>query len=404
MATAQGINKIVSYKRQTGLGTPASGSGGQKYRRRTSVFSKPVDTFENDEIVSHQQSTGVTIGGSKPTGKIDGLLSPGAYSDFLSALLRRDFTAVTPITALSVTIATSGALWTITRSSGWLTDGIKVGQVIRLSVGTLNAANIGKNLLVVALTQTVATVKPLNGIALVAEGPITGTTVTVVGKTTYAPITGHTAIYFTFEDWYADLTKSETWTDSMIAKADLTIPSSGNTGITFDAVVRQRVLGASQVLTTPAAEVGNDVVTGAFGVVVCNGAVVSNITAASLSIDGSTTHSDLVVGSTVTDDMQRGRIKVSGTFSAKFDSTTLQAVYDAGSVINIIFGLAEDGTPTADFVVFTLPAIKLTGDAPDDGEKQIIRQYPFTAQYFAAGGAGTNSEQSILAIQDSAAA
>lgn len=404
MATAQGINKVVAYKRQVGLGTPASGSGGQKYRRRTSVFSKPIDTYENDEIVSHQQSTGVSIGASKPMGKVDGLLSPGAYSDWFSALLRRDFAAITPITALSVTIATSGSLWTITRSSGWLTDGIKVGHVIRLSVGTLNAANISKNLVVVSLTQTVATVKPMNGVALVAEGPITGCTVTVVGKTTYAPITGHTSIYYTFEEYYADLVRSETFTDAMIAKSDVTIQATGNTAVTFDIPTRQRVSGASQVLTTPSAEAGNDVTTGAFGVVVCNGAVVANITSASLSIDGTTTHSDLVVGATVTDDMQRGRIKVTGQFTAKFDGVPLQTVFDAGSVINLIFGLAEDGTATADFVVFTLPTIKLTGDAPDDGEKQIIRSYPFTAQYNSAGGAGTSSDQSILTIQDSAAA
>ena len=77
MAVAQGINKKTVYKKQTGLGAAASGAGGQVVRRTSSVFQAPPDTFESNEIVGHQQSTGVGLGVVKPAGKIDGLLSPG---------------------------------------------------------------------------------------------------------------------------------------------------------------------------------------------------------------------------------------------------------------------------------------------------------------------------------------
>jgi hypothetical protein len=73
---------------------------------------------------------------------------------------------------------------------------VKKGMVVRLSVGSLNAANISKNLLVISATATVLTVVPLNGVALVAEGPITGCTVSAPGKETHAPTTGHTNDYF----------------------------------------------------------------------------------------------------------------------------------------------------------------------------------------------------------------
>jgi hypothetical protein len=405
MTVAQGINKVVSYKKQSGLGTAASGAGGQKYRRRTSVFTKPKDTFENNEIVSHQQDTGVSFGGTKPMGKVDGLLSPGAYSDWFASLVRRNFAAITATSGASITIAGSGPTYTITRAAGsWLTDGVKIGHVGRLSVGSFNAANLLKNLLVVSETATVLTVRPLNGVAMVAEGPIATSTFTVIGKTTYAPTTGHTSDYYTFEQYFADLVRSETFTDAMIAKADLNVSASGNTSVTFDIPALARVLGTSQVLTSPSAEIGNDVVTGAFGSVICNGSVVANITSFTVSIDGTTTHSDLVLGSTVADDMQRGRIRVTGSFTAKFDGVTLQTIVDAGSVTSIVLGLAEDLTGTADFVVFTLPTIKLTGDDHDDGEKQVLRTYPFVAQYNSAGGSGISSEQTILGIQDSAAA
>lgn len=404
MAVAQGTRKILSWKRQTGLGTAASGSGGTQARRRTSTFSKPIDTFENDEIVAHQQSTGVSIGGARPQGKVEGLLSPGAYSDWFSALLRKDFASVSAITGLTLTIAASAPFYTVTRSTGsFLTDNIKVGHIVRLSGGTLDAANITKNLLVVDVTATVMTVYVLNKTTMTAQSAIASTTVTPQGKTSYAPATSHTAIYYTFEEYFSDLTRSETFPDAMIAKADINLPASGNASASFDIVALSRVLGGSQVLTTPGAAPGNDVVTGAFGALVVNGSVVGTVTGVQFSIDGKTQHGDLVLGSVAADDHQRGRITVSGQITAKFDSITLQSIFDAGSAVSLIVGVAEDLTATADAVIFTFPTIKLTGDAPDDGEKQVIRTFPFTAQYNSAGGSGVKTEATILQVVDTAA-
>jgi hypothetical protein len=403
MTVAQGISKTTSYKKQSALGTPQSGSGGQKLRRTSSVFQSPADSYESNEIVSHQQSTGVTLGVVKPAGKIDGLLSPGTYSVLLASLLRKDLAAVSDIASLSLTIATSGSNYTITRGSGsFITDGLKVGNVIRITAGTYTAGTKDKNLLIIALTATVATVKVINATALTAEGPIASSTVSLIGKKTYAPASGHTTDYYSFEEWYPDVARSELYADVMIAQAQLNLPATGNATISLDAVGRSRTLAASQVLTTPTAETTTDVLTAVNGLVMVNGSIVTNLTGAQITINGNTAHSDATVGSNTVDDMQRGRIAVSGSFTAKFDAATLQLIYEARSAISLILCVTEDNTATADFVVLTLPTIKLTGDAPDDGEKAIIRTYPFTAQYNGAGGAATTSDQTIIAIQDSA--
>lgn len=404
MAVAQGINKTLAYKKQAGLGSAASGSGGQKLRRESSTFSAPADTFENNEIVSHQQSTGVGFGVSKPVGQISGVLSPATYSTLLGSLLRKDLVAVSAMTGLSLTIATSGSNYTITRASGsFLTDGLKVGNVIRITAGTFTAGTKDKNLLIIALTPTIATVKVVNGTALTAEGPISSATISVPGKKTYAPTTGHTTDYFTFEEYFSDLTRSETYTDAMITQASLDFPATGNSTISLDVGALARTLGSSQVLTSPSAETTTDVLAGANGVVVVNGSPVANVTAAQLTINGNTKHSDAVLGASVVDDMQRGRIAVSGQFSAKFDGVSLQTIYDARTATSLILVLTEDASADADFVVFVLPTIKLTNDNPNDGETAIVRTYPFTAQYNSAGGSGTSSEQTIVAMQDSAA-
>ena len=405
MAVAQGINKKTVYKKQTALGSAATGSGGQIIRRTSSVFQAPPDTFESNEIVSHQQGTGVGIGVVKPAGKIDGLLSPGTYSALLASLLRKDMTATAAITGLSITIAASGQNWTLTRGSGdFLAGGLKIGDVVRLTAGTFNAANSQKNLLVIGLTATVATVKVVNGSALVAEGPIASATLTVVGKKSIVPLTGHTNDYYTFEEWYPDLTRSEIYNDQQIAQAAINLPATGNATISLDTVGRTRTLGSAQVLTTPTSETTTDILTAVNGVVLVGGTPVANVTGAQITINGNTTHSDAVVGSNVVDDMQRGRVTVSGSFTAKFDAVTLQTIFEARSTTSLVLAVTEDATANADFVVINIPMIKLTGDTPDDGEKAIIRTYPFTAQINSAGGAALATDQTIISIQDSAAA
>jgi len=404
MAVAQGINKITVYKKQTGLGSSASGSGGQIVRRTSSVFQAPVDTYESNEIVSHQQSTGVGIGVVKPAGKIDGLLSPGTYATLLASLLRKDMTATAAMTGLGITVATSGSNYTLTRGTGsFLTDGLKIGDVVRLTAGTYTAGTKDKNLLVLALTATVATVKVVNGSALTAEGPIASSTLTVVGKKSIVPLTGHTNDYYTFEEWYADLSRSETYADQQIGQAALNLPATGNATISLDSMGRTRTLGSSQVLTSPSAETSTDILTAVNGVVLVNGAAVANVTGAQITINGNVAHSDAVVGSNVVDDIQRGRIAVSGSFTAKFDAVTLQTIYENRATTSLLLVVTEDATANSDFVVINLPMIKLTGDTPDDGEKAVIRTYPFTAQINGDGGAALATDKTIISIQDSAA-
>jgi len=405
MAIGQGINKTTAFKIQTGLGVPASGSGSQIMRRETSNFMLAKDTYENNEIASHQQGTGVTHGLRKPTGKLTGVLSPNTYSTLFASLLRAAFAAVTPATAVSVTIAGSTGAFTITRAAGdYLADGFKIGQVIRLTVGGLDAANINKNLLITGLTATVATVTVLNGVDMVTEGPIAGCTVTVQGKTCVAPLTGHTSDYWTVEDFYSDITQSEVFTDVQAAKADIGLPSTGNSTFSMDFIALDRSISGAQVLTTPTAETTTPVLTAVNGVMLVNGTAVANITGATINIDGTVDTVGAVVGSNVAPDVQRGRIKVSGQLTAFYQDGVIPALFDDATLTSAVIVMADDATATAKFISFNMSAIKLTGDTPDDGEKAIVRTYPFVAELNSAGGAALANDQTILTIQDSDAA
>lgn len=398
---AQGIAKQLIYKKQSGLGTPATGSGGQLLRRRTANFTLARDTYQNDEIASHQQSTGATAGIRRVTGRLSALLSGSTYADFFAAALRKAWAATSNISSLSVTIAASGSDYTVTRGSGdFLTGGIKVGDVVRLAAAGLDPGNAGKNLLVLGVTQTVLTVRPLNGSAMVAEGPISTTTLSVPGKKVWVPTSGHTDDWFTFEEFYSDLTKSELNTDVKTGQIQIGMPATGNVTVDIDFIGLNRTLNNSQQLTSPTAETGTDVASAVNGLVAVGGSI-TRITGAQVTINGGINAGEPEVGANTIADVQRGRIQVTGQFTAKFTSTTLQALYDDQTPTSLVLVAATDGTADAEFVTLVMSKLKLFSDGLDDGEKELIRTYQFTAEINGDGGASLANHQTILSIQDS---
>lgn len=403
MPEAQGIRKLVAYKAQSGLGVPASGAGGQLLRRRTFVPAYTRDTYVSDEIASHQQSTGATAGIKRASATHTALLSPGSYEDFFANLLRKDFAATAAITGLSITIAGSGPAYTVTRSAGdFLTGGIKAGDVVRLSAGSFNAANLNKNLLVISLTATVLTVRALNGVALVAEGPIATATLSVPGKKSLVPTSGHTNGYISIEEWYSDLSRSELYTDVKVASCAVNLPATGNAELTFNLVGLNRVTAGTRVLTSPTAELTTPVLTAVNGGVLING-VLTPLTGLQLTIDGTIAPSDAEIGSNVASDLQVGRVMVSGTFTAKFTSNAIQTIYEDQTPIGIVAVISDATAAAADFVSFNMSRVKIFSDTVDDGEKTVIRSYAFTAEINGPGGAALANDQTIISIQDSAA-
>lgn len=403
MAIASGIKKITTYKKQTALGTAASGSGGKEFRRTTAEFKADRDMYESNEIASHHMSTGAAYGLQKSEGTGNFELSPGTYADLMAGLLERDFAAVSAISSLSLTIAASGSDYTITRATGdFLTGGIKAGMVIQLTGGSLNANNVSKNLWVRSLTATVLTVRVLNGTAMTAEGPIASCTATPVGKTTYTPTTGHTTDYFSVEEWYSDLSKSELFTDQKVGSMSVNMPASGLVTGSFGFVGLGRTVGGSQVLTSPTTST-TGITSAINGFVQINGAVQPALVGFTLNVDKGAQNAGAVVGSNVGTDVSTGRVRVSGTITALFDSTTLRDLAIAETAVPIDIVTTVDETATSALIGFTLPYCKLTTDSPDDGEKSITRTYNFVAEYYGAGGASLARNATILQVWDSAA-
>jgi soluble cytochrome b562 len=228
MGQASGVFKQVTYKVETTYGVMPAAGAAQAMRRVTSSLDMTKDTYQSGEIRPDFQMADFRHGLRKVAGTINGELSAKTYVDFLAAVLKKDFAAGVSVTGASLTIGGAAGAWTILRAAGsWLTDGVKVGDVVRLTAGAFNSANLDKNIQVTALNATVLTGIVLNASALVAQGPITAATLAVIGKKAFTPQNGHTDKSFSIEHWHPDVPSSEVFTGLKVSKMTFTLPATG---------------------------------------------------------------------------------------------------------------------------------------------------------------------------------
>lgn len=401
MAIATGIAKRVKYKEEVSWGTIPSAASAQALRRVTSSLTLKKQTYQSQEILSHYQRQDFRHGVRSVEGTIAGELSPATYKDFMAAAVRRAFAAITPSSALSITISGSGPSWTVARAAGsWLTDGEKVGQVGRLTAGGFNAANLNKNLVLLAVTASNLTVMPLNGVALVAEGPIGSATWTPTGKVTFAPASGHTDKSFSIEDWYSDLALSEVFSGCKVQGMKIGLPPSGLATASFDFMGKDLTTAGAEYFTSPTAETSTGILAAVNGLLIAQGGAVALLTGLEINLAGNMT-AEPVVGSNTYPDISEGPIVVNGQITALFQDATIRDYFLNETEVAIAAVIAASPAAAASFVGLTVPRIKFGDASPDDGPKSLIRTLPFEALYNSAGGAGTSSEQTTLSIQDS---
>lgn len=381
MPIAKGTGKIVAYKREATWGVLAGTASATQLRRVTSDFNLTKETYESNEIRTDRQVADFRHGVRSATGSVNGELSSKTYSDFMAAIVARDFAAVTAITTLTLTFAAgAGTTWLVTRATGsWISGGITVGQVVRVTAGSVNALNLNKNLLVVGVSALVLTVVVLNGSALFAESAVAGCTVTPTGKTTYVPATGHTDVSYSVEEWYSDIAQSEVYTGMKVNSVAVQLPATGLT--TIDIGFAGKDLGSkgtTQYFTTPAAQGTDGIYAAVRGAMIVDGVPVALVTSADFTIERATENAT-AVGSNSVAEIFTGRIRVNGNMSLYFQDAALRAKFDDETVVSMVFAVTEDETAGADFVSFTLPKVKLGSFSKADAELGITSSVAFTA-------------------------
>lgn len=398
MAIAIGVGKTLAFKKQTTFGTPAGTGSAQYLRRVSSTLNLAKNTYESNEIRSDYQVADMRHGTRRVEGTISGELSGGTYQSFFEALMRKTAAAVSDLTGLSLTVAASGANYTITRGSGdFIADGLRVGMVIR-ATAALAAGSLNKNLLIVGLTTTVATVFVLNGSTLVAEGPIASATLTVPGKRIIVPTTGHTDDSFTIEEWHADLNNlSRRFDDCKISTLGLRLPATGMVTTEWGIMGRDLTVDTTQYFTTPTAATASGIMAAVNGAVMVEGAAIALITGLDLNVDGGMTGGE-VIGSNISPDIFEGRFRPSGQMTVYLQDAVFLDYFLDEAEVEVVAVMNEDSTANSDFITLHLPRIKLSSATADDGEKGLVQTCGFTALKLDTT---TGYDSTTMAVQDS---
>lgn len=402
MTIATGVGKKVAYKKETVFGTLPGDTGSNYLRRVSSSLALTKETYESAEIRNDYQVADFRHGARSVTGDVQGELSPGSYKDFIASALRQDWVAGESTGAIA-TVA-SNVAGTFTRSAGsFITDGFKVGDIVRWSGwGAPATSNNSRNYRITTLTGAIMTVKDLAGSAATVATKAEGDTVTctVVGKKTWVPSTGHTNDSYTIEHRHEDISVYEVFTGCRVSKVDISMPASGMSEITVGFMGQNADILGGDYFTSPTAAGTTGILAAVNGKLTYNGADVAVVTSVDVSIDSGMTTGQ-VVGSNITPDVFVGRVKVSGNLSAYFTDSTFLDNFDAETPVSLVISLSTDETATADFMVITLPKLKLGGATVSDGEQGLTIDMPFTALLNSAGGPTVDSELTTISVQDS---
>ena len=400
MAKSQGIFRQIAYKKETTWGTLPGATGGKQIRRVTGDFNLIKDAYESNEIRTDQQTADYRHGVRSAEGSISAELSPGSYADFVASVVARDWTTAGTATGLTLAVASSGTNFTLTRSTGsYLTDGFRVGQVVRITAGTgADPANLNNNLLIVSMTATVLTVQVLSRISLVVQASITAAAMSAVGKTTYVPLSGHTNDSFTFENWYSDINQSEVFTGLKPNSIAVSLPATGL--VTADIGFMGKNLeqtGTTRYFTTPTAAGTTGIFAAVQGALIVNGTAGACVTSADFTIDRNMEAAQCV-GSNFASEIFTGRITASGNLSAYFSDGTLRDYFANETPVTLVMALTTSTEKNADVMTFVFPRVKLNSATIADQATGLVQSIAFTA--LLNSDTATGLEATTVQVQD----
>lgn len=394
MADAQGVNKLLVYKKETTWGTKASAGSANYLRRVTGNFNLEKDTYQSNEIRPSQQVSDMRHGTRKSVGSINGELAGNSYEEFIQAALRKDFVAgatTGSVTTISATATTN----LFTRSSGsFVSDGFGVGTVI-LNSGFANGGNNGL-FLILAMSATVLTVAPLAGQTIVTVAA--GATVTILqkGKKTYVPLTAHTDDSFTFEEWQPDAVVSRTFLGMQVDTLTLSLQPNSMATIDFGFMGKDaETPTGSAYFTTPTAVGGEGIYSAPDGFLFINGTANGKVTGLNINISNGITQ-EAVIGSNAIGAKSRGKVSVTIDGSAIFDSSTILGYFDAETEVSLTYVLMTADDANA-FAVY-MPRVKIGSGTTDDGEKVVILSFDGAALEYTGSTVGVQA--TTIQIQD----
>ena len=401
---ADGVNRFITYKKQTGQ-TTADGSSGGQVMRRTDGGSLNLtrSSTTSAEIRQSRMELDTRLQGKTVSGNLPFELVAGDFTDHIQSVLMRDFTAVSSIGPLSdVTATVDGTTafkGTFTSATAdWIVNGFRVGMGLRIT-GLADSTNNSNNFMITGLSSTVLTGHFVNGTTFVSEASGNPFTFGVPGKVTYIPQTSHTKDFYTIEDREDDVDSSDLYKSVMFTGLDISMPAEGNvTGDVSTLGLDHELLegAGSPHFVAPAAQGTGLAFSGSNGQVYVGGAQNVVITSMNFSVAGGHSKPN-VIGSNVSPDIAQGVTTVGGTFSALIEDSVLRNLFINETETTIIQVLTTSNDNDADMAIFAFPRVQVkTANKDASGE--------FTTQTFEFSSleqvASQPTEQTSIFTQD----
>ena len=401
---ARGVNKIVTVATETTFGTQASGSG-QQLRRIQSDLNLIVTPISSQEILPSQQVRDARHGPFQVQGTLSGQLSPLTYETFFAILLRSSFAAGGVQTAAltdTVISGVSGSAATLGTTVGnFLTDGFKVGDIIRLAGNTgADATDSGNNARVTSVTATAMNLQFLGAPVAYASGQ--SVTISTPGKKCFIPATGQAINSVSIEHWYGDVGVSELFLGVMVNQISINIPAAGFVTFQASMIGQSMTVGSAQVYGSPTAPTTTTSLTAVGGRVYYQGNVILVITSANLQI-AAAAQADPVVGSNQVPAIFMGTLSVRGSFTALFpnQNDTMMNDFLVENEVDLSFLMTTSPANNSDFVHVYLPRCKLMAATKTDSDRAISRSFQFMA--LENFGSNANANLTTVMVQDSLA-
>jgi hypothetical protein len=405
MAIGSGIGKQLRYKRESSWGVPPGATAAQLLRRKTSDLNVVKTLMESQELRSDYGVVDVRHGVRSVQGTIMGELSCLTYADFMLAALRADpaaWVAAPATTALTNVTATATAPQFVRATGSFLTDGFKVGMIVRWTGWAAGAtANNARNFLITALTATQMTGVFLDGTAVVAKA--SGDSVTCTGfKVARTPESGSTFYdtSFSIEHWFSDIAQSELYLGCKVSTLGFKIPGNDVASLDVGIIGKDSQNATAQYFTTPTAETTKGILTCLSGSLFFGGTKYATVTNAEIDVNGGHQQSEPVLGSNAVAAVFPGRVRVTGRLQVYWEDATFRDAFLNETSAALVLALASGNLATSEAMALVMPKVKLNGSAKDDGEKGLLQTVPFMALVDATGGTGTATHRSALYVCD----
>lgn len=361
MTFQSGRNLLVGYKVESVFGALPGASSADVLRVNSGGLSLTKAPINSNENRRDGQRTRGRHGSRNVAGQYVGDISLGSYDDFIEAVFRGTFTSALTITeaTASLTSITTTEHTIVAGGGSWITAGLAVGDVIRLS-GHSSAGNNGRNIRISGLTaSTITTPETLT------ENAVADTSFTVTRAKKL--LMGTTARSFTIEEAELDIDGSEVFKGCRIGSLQIQLQPNGMGLLTFGIVGQDMEVmtdSSSPYFTNPTATTSIGM-TAVEAVLRVGSSDVVDLTALDITINLNASGQP-VVASNLTPEVFTNQAMVEGSFTALKSDVTRQQAFLAETEMSLHLMFTENESEPKDYCSFYIGNLTFAGGSKSD--------------------------------------